>query len=89
MRRNSEPRKSTKLAPNNVSAHINLAVAWEKVGHPDKAISCINRALNFNPNNSNIYNNLGTLLEGQNKPQEALKNFKKLFVRTKQPRNSF
>ena len=61
---------AAKKSPNNARAHINLGIAYDKVGEPDLAVIHYRRALALDPSSEGVYNNLGMIsLKKGNYPQ--------------------
>ncbi|QMU99013.1 tetratricopeptide repeat protein [Borrelia sp. A-FGy1] len=61
--------------PKNITAHINLAKAYEKLGNESKAIEILEKVIN--QNHSVVLNNLGKLYKKQGNYQKAIDIFQK------------
>ena len=76
-------RKCRKLNGRNVDTIVNLAVCYKRTDEYDKAQELYNKAAQFNKNDPDIYNNLGTLHYAKQNYEEAVSNFlKSLDLRT-------
>ncbi|QFI14350.1 tetratricopeptide repeat protein [Borrelia sp. CA_690] len=64
--------------PENISAYINLAKAYEKSGNQTQAISTLEKIIN--KNNKLALNNLGILYKKQKKFQKAIEIFEKAIL---------
>ena len=56
----------------NVSAYLNLGVAYAQLGSPQRAIQALQRALGVDPSNSRAHYNLGILLRGRGEEEKAV-----------------
>ncbi|WKC76863.1 tetratricopeptide repeat protein [Borreliella valaisiana] len=64
--------------PENTSAYINLAKAYEKLGNKTQAISTLEKIIN--KNNKLALNNLGILYKKEKKYQKAIEIFEKAII---------
>ncbi|ABH01476.1 tetratricopeptide repeat protein [Borreliella afzelii] len=64
--------------PENISAYINLAKAYEKSGNKTQAISTLEKIIN--KNNKLALNNLGILYKNQKNYQKAIEIFEKAII---------
>ena len=56
---------------------MNIGLCYKKKGEYSKVIEYYNKALEHNPNSSDVYNNIGTFYYEQNNYPEAIINFLK------------
>ncbi|MFQ5432402.1 MAG: tetratricopeptide repeat protein [Nitrospinota bacterium] len=60
-----------KINPFSATAHINIGMAYEKIGRMDKAAYHYKKSIRFRPNYFKAHNNLGVVLKTQGKLDEA------------------
>ena len=65
-------RKTIAATDKNALAHVKLANALQQQGRPDEAWRTLERALTIDPDNSTVYNNLGSFKLAEGKPGEAM-----------------
>lgn len=73
-------RKCLDAEPEYFSAWVSLGVAYKKTGERDKAMECYQKALEYDPRNSdsaNLYISLGSLYIELNKPMSAVEYLEK------------
>lgn len=58
-------------------AYLDMGIIFYNNSIPDRALSCYQTALNFNPKLSQVYQNIAIILTEQNKLDEALESYKK------------
>jgi len=61
----------------NTDAYLGLGYTYLRSGQNDKAITAVNKYLEYNPNDGNTYNLVGYAYLQINQPEEALKCFKR------------
>lgn len=69
-------RESLALAPNYLTAHVNLARVLEEQGRLDEALASYERVLKDEPRNAFILSKAGNVLLKQGKPDEAVERLK-------------
>jgi tetratricopeptide (TPR) repeat protein len=65
------------VTKDNHVAHVNLGVALEMKGDPDKALAEYRAAEQLAPELYHVHNNIGNLLDKQGKPEEAVAEYQK------------
>ncbi|MBK7996617.1 MAG: tetratricopeptide repeat protein [Blastocatellia bacterium] len=56
-----------------LAATVNARAGYVKATYYEKAVQCLNLALNLNANNAEIYNELGLALLGKNEKKQQSK----------------
>ncbi|NVN89572.1 MAG: tetratricopeptide repeat protein [Desulfuromonadales bacterium] len=67
----------TVTEPGNFNAWVELGNAWYDADMPKQAIEAYNRALEFNPNDSDVLNDQGAMYRQSGDTRRALANFEK------------
>jgi Flp pilus assembly protein TadD len=57
--------KVTQKAPNAAAAYVDLGIAYDKAGDPDKAVASLKRAVELNPRQVVAFNELGIIYRKQ------------------------
>jgi tetratricopeptide (TPR) repeat protein len=69
---------TTEIYPDFSAAWINLGVAYENAGDPEKAMKCYNKAKDLDPSNAALWHNRhnrGLAFRRQNKFREAIQDY--------------
>jgi tetratricopeptide (TPR) repeat protein len=70
-------REITSIDHKNNDAVVNLALCYKHLNNYDMALKTFDKALHTNPNDYEIYNNLGLLHYDMKKYEESIKDFLK------------
>jgi len=71
-------KKGIEQAPNTFSPLYNqLALEYQRMGNLQDAMICIEEGLQVNPQDAELWNNLGTMQASQNRIDEALQSFRR------------
>ncbi|MDB5921275.1 MAG: hypothetical protein JWN13_211 [Betaproteobacteria bacterium] len=73
-------RRAIKIRPDWPVLHYNLALALQRLNHPEEALVCFNRALRLKPDYVEALLNRGVTLHALKRPGEALVSFERALV---------
>lgn len=65
------------MHPDNLTAHANLAAAWEGSGEKHEALSCRRRLTEIKPDSADFHGDLANLLLSLGRTSEALKSYQR------------
>jgi tetratricopeptide (TPR) repeat protein len=74
-------RQAVELSPKYVTAHANLAYAYDRQGLLGEAIAAYQKVLELTPDNATARNNLGTVLSRAGRFDDAIREFEALLQR--------
>ncbi len=61
--------KVIQMTPNDAPSYVHAALAWHMLRHNDKAILCLNKALQLDPLEQQPYRNLAAIYTEENDPE--------------------
>ncbi|HXW12900.1 MAG TPA: hypothetical protein VEN79_00195, partial [Terriglobia bacterium] len=69
--------KVIQIKPNDAPSYVHAALAWHMMHHNDKAIQCLNKALQLDPLEQQPYRNLAAMYAEENDPEKVRQTYER------------
>ncbi len=69
--------KVIQMTPDDAPSYVHAALAWHMMHHNDKAIQCLNKALQLDPLEQQPYRNLAAIYNEENDPERVRQTYER------------